>query len=77
MKTTILHDEHGQILSVSKIGDLKGAGSKFARVGIVPGPGQQLVEIELSEEDEQQPLHELHTRYRVDVETAKLVKKHL
>ena len=75
MKTTILHDEHGKILSVAKVGDFKGAGSKFARVGMVPGPGQRLVEIELSDADHKRPLHELHAHYRIDVATAKLVKK--
>ena len=75
MKTTILHDEHGHILSVSKVGDLKASGSKFTRVGMVPGPGQHVVEIELSHEDAKLPLHELHARYRVDKASAKLVKK--
>jgi hypothetical protein len=74
MKTTILHDEHGKILSVSKVGDLKAAGSKFTKVGMVPGPGQKLAEIELSGEDEKLPMSELHARYRVDVASAKLVK---
>ena len=77
MKTAILHDEHGKILSVSKVGDLKAAGSKFARVGMVPGPGQRLVEIELSAEDEKRPLRELHAAYRVDVASSKLTKKDL
>jgi hypothetical protein len=74
MKTTILHDEHGRIVSVSKVGDLKAAGSKFTKVGMIPGPGQKLVEIELSDEDEKLPLSELHGLYRVDVASAKLVK---
>jgi hypothetical protein len=73
MNATILHDEHGRILSVSKIGHL--AGSKFAEVRIIPGQSQQILEIKLNEEDEQRPLRELHREYRVDVATAKLVKK--
>ena len=77
MKTMTLHNEHGHILSVSKVGDLKAAGSKFASVGMVPGAGQKLVKVELSSEDERRPLHELHARYRVDTVSAKLVdKKH-
>jgi hypothetical protein len=75
MITAILHDEHGRILSVSKVGNLKAAGSKFTRVGIVPGPGQRLIEIELSKADEKRTLRELHTGYRVDVASGKLVKK--
>jgi hypothetical protein len=75
MKTTILHDEHGMILSVSKVGDLAAAGSKFTRVGMVPGQGQRLIEVELSAEDEKRPLGALHATYRVDVAASKLVKK--
>jgi hypothetical protein len=74
MKTAILHDEHGRILSVSKVGDLKAAGSKFTKVGMVPGANQKLVEIELSDDDEKLSLSELHARYRVDVASVKLVK---
>jgi hypothetical protein len=75
MKTAILHDEHGQILSVSKVGDLKAAGSKFAKVGLIPGPGQRLIEVEMGDEHDKQPLRELHAAYQVDVATSKLVKK--
>jgi hypothetical protein len=77
MKMTILHDEHGRILSIAKVGDLKAAGSVFARVGLVPGPGQQLAEFELSADDEKRPLRELHATYRIDRATKKLVKKPL
>jgi hypothetical protein len=75
MKTTILHDEHGKILSVSRVGDLAAAGSKFTRVGMVPGQGQRLIEVDLSAEDEKRSLGELHSAYRVDLTAAKLVKK--
>jgi hypothetical protein len=77
MKAAILHDEHGRIISASKIGDLKAAGSKFTRVGMVPGPGQRLIEIELNAEDAKRPLRELHSTYQVNVLQAKLVKKTL
>jgi hypothetical protein len=76
MKASILHDGHGHIVSVAKIGDLKAAGSKFTSAGLIPGAGQHLTEVELSAEDEKLPLHELHARYRVEAKTAKLVKKH-
>jgi hypothetical protein len=75
MKTIILHDARGRILSIAKVGDLKAAGSVFAKVGLVPGPGQQLAEIELSAEDENRPLRELHATYQIDTATKKLVKK--
>ena len=77
MKAAILHDEHGAILSVSKVADLKAAGSKFAAAGMVPGPGQRLVEVELTKQDETVPLRELHAAYRLDVSSSKLTKKAL
>lgn len=75
MKATILHDEHGRIISISKIGSLKDAGSKFVKVGMIPGKGQRVLEVELSEELEKKPLIELHKDYHVDIAAAKLVKK--
>ena len=74
MKATILHDEHGKIIAISKIGNLKQAGSKFTTVGMRPGPHQRMIETELSAEDDARPLPELHTAYRVDITTSKLVK---
>ena len=47
MKATILHDEHGEIIAISKIGNLKEAGSKFLKASMVPGAGQRALEIEL------------------------------
>jgi hypothetical protein len=76
MKVTILHDEHGRIISVSKIGDLKKAGSKFVKVGMLPGPGQWVLEIDLSGDLERKPLLELHNEYHVDPVALKLMKKH-
>jgi hypothetical protein len=74
MKATVLHDEHGKIIAISKIGNLKESGSKFTKVGMVAGPGQGMIETELSPEDDARPLRELHTAYRVDVATSKLLK---
>jgi hypothetical protein len=77
MKATILHDEHGEIIAISKIGNLKEAGSKFVKAGMVPGAGQRVLEIELSGEEGKRTLRELHVEYRVDVVTSKLTKKEL
>jgi hypothetical protein len=74
VKATILYDEHGAILAISKAVDLKAAGSKFSKVGMVPRRGQRLIEAELSREDAARPLRDLHTAYRVDPATSKLVK---
>src|ERR1017187_1818440 len=51
MKASILHDEHGRILSISKAVDLKASGSKFTSFGMMPGAGQQMVGVELSAAD--------------------------
>jgi hypothetical protein len=75
MKATIIHDEHGRIISISKIGDLKEAGSKFVKVGLVPGKGQRLIEIELNRELDRKTLLDLHKEFRIDVANSKLVKK--
>lgn len=77
MKASILHDEHGRILSISKAVDLKVSGSKFTSFGMTPGAGQRMVEVELSAADEKRPLRELHASYRVDTTSQKLVKKAL
>jgi hypothetical protein len=74
MKATILHDEHGLIIAISQMVDLEKSGSKFTKVGMIPGPGQQILEVDLGEL-EGRPLLELHQEYRVDVITSKLVKK--
>jgi len=42
---------------------------------MMPGQGQQIVEVELSAVDAKRPLRELHEAYRVDTVSRKLVKK--
>jgi hypothetical protein len=74
MKASVLHDEHGKIIAISKVGDLKLSGSKFTKVGMVPGPGQRVIETELSAEDSARSLTEFHDAYQVDIATSKLVK---
>jgi hypothetical protein len=75
MRIGVLHDQAGEIIALSKIGDLQTAGSKFTKVGMRPGDGQHFLEIELTHEHEKKSLRELHSGYRVDAVTAKLVGK--
>jgi hypothetical protein len=75
MRLSILHDQHGQIIATAKVGNLKEAGSKFSKVGMVPRKGQGLVEIELTGGLENVPSQDLNNNYRVDLHTAKLVKR--
>ena len=56
MKVSVLHDEHGQIIAISKLEDIRAAGSKFSRVGMIPGKGQRIAEILLSEEQKHKSL---------------------
>jgi hypothetical protein len=55
MKATVLHDERGEIIAISKIHNLQASGSKFTKVGMLPAAGQRILEVELSAEDEQRP----------------------
>jgi hypothetical protein len=75
MQVTVLHDEHGQIVAMANIADRAEAGSKFDRVGMVPGPGQRILDVELSDDDAGRPLAELHQDYRVDLATSTLARK--
>jgi hypothetical protein len=75
MKATFLHDEEGRILAISKPVDLKQAGSKFTRAGMVAGRGQRLLDLDLAEEHASKPLRELHEQFQIDVATSKLVRK--
>ena len=75
MKASVVHDEHGEIISISRVGNLKEAGSKFSKVGMVPGKGQRLVEVDLGGDTEKKSLQDLHRDYRVDTTTSKLVKR--
>jgi hypothetical protein len=73
MKISVLHDQDGNIIAISKVGDLQAAGSKFSRVGMRPGNGQHLLEIVLRGEQGRKSLRELHDEYRV--ESSGLVRK--
>jgi hypothetical protein len=75
MKATIICDEHDYIISIAKVVDLKQAGSKFAKAGIIPGNGQRAIHVELSAELEKMHLRDIHKHYRVDHATSKLVRK--
>ena len=75
MRASLLYDGQGHILAISKSTDLAASGSKFTQAGMVAAAGQTLVELELSAEDSQRPLRELHETYRVDPATKTLVRR--
>jgi hypothetical protein len=75
MKASVLHDNEGRILAISKPADLEASGSKFTQAGMLAGEGQTVIEVELSAEDSQRPLRELHESYRVDPAAKTLVRR--
>jgi hypothetical protein len=75
MKATILHDEHGHIIAIAQVGDLKAAGSKFDRAGILPMSSQQVVEVDLTDDYGKISPLDLPRDYKIDVAYSKLVKK--
>jgi hypothetical protein len=77
MKASIIHDEHGKILSIAKIGNIQAAGSKFHRAGLIPGPGQLLTEVELSTDEDKRPLRELHEQFHINLASRTLVPRKL
>jgi hypothetical protein len=71
MKLTVVHDKKGNIIAISEVVDLKGAGSNFVEAGIIPGKGQLKLDVELTEEIATWDVYKL---YRVDRAASKLVK---
>lgn len=76
MKATILYDEHGRIIAISTMDDQKSTKSKFIKVGMIPGAGQRLLDVELEDDLGGLTLLEFQASHRVDIDVgAKLVKK--
>jgi hypothetical protein len=75
MNVTVLCDEHGNIIAIAQVGDLKAAGSKFDQAGMFPASGQRAVEVDLSGAYKKISLLDLHRDYRVDLASSRIVKK--
>jgi len=75
MKATFLCDNDGCILAIAKPVDLKQAGSKFTRAGMVARAGQRLLELDLAEEHAGKSLRELHEHFQIDIAASKLVTR--
>jgi hypothetical protein len=75
MKASIIFDEHDNIVSIAKAVDLKEAGSKFSRAGLLPGKGQRKIDVELTADTHKMPLRDVHRHFRVDQAKGKLVRK--
>jgi hypothetical protein len=76
MKVSVVSDEQGRIVSVSKFGDVGEKVSGIMKAGVVPERGQTVHEVELPAELHQISLLELHTGFRIDSATGhpRLVK---
>jgi hypothetical protein len=73
LKLSILHDQNGQVLAMSRIDSMRS--KLFVKAGMLPKEGQFVTEIELDRELESIPLHQLHENYRVDIENSRLVRR--
>jgi hypothetical protein len=75
MKAVVVYNEHGQIIAISKAVDLRQAGSKFARAGVIPGEAQHVLDVDLTGELASMHLRDIHQHYHVDRVTSKLVRR--
>ncbi|SKC97316.1 hypothetical protein SAMN05445504_7133 [Burkholderia sp. CF099] len=75
MKATIVHDDHGKIVSIYKHVNLKDVKSKFVQVGVEPGHGQRAMEVDLSDDLDKIPMVELHENYCIEISSSSLIKK--
>ena len=75
MKATVVYDENGEIIAISKAVDLREAGSKFTEAGIIPGEGQYALDVELRGELASMRLRDIHQNYSFDRAASKLVKR--
>jgi hypothetical protein len=75
MKVTVLHDHNGHIIGISKVMDTRVAGSKAIEAGIIPGKGQFMLDIELTQEHAGMRLLDIQKHYRVDRDKSELVKR--
>ncbi len=74
MKLTVVSDQHGNIVSISQPGDIGDKVSGIVKVGMVPGHGNALHEIDLPRELEHVNLLEIHKGYKVDLKKGILIK---
>ena len=65
----IAHDANGHILDLGEVH----ADHKQRRVGVVPSPGQSVVEVDKDQNLSRLNHHEIIQQYRVDIQTKCLV----
>ena len=77
MRVHIVHDDSGRLIAVSRVmsrADLESSGSAFIKAGPVPGPGQHVVETDVSDELVDRGLRAVLDGYRWDISGTALVE---
>ena len=74
MKLSVVSDQHGNIVSITKPGDVGDKVSGIMKAGIEPGKGQTFHEIDLPKELEKVNLLDIHKGYKVDLKKGTLLK---
>jgi len=75
MKLTVVADQHGKIVSISKPGDVGEKVSGIMKANVVTGKGQTIHEIDVPRELETLSLLDIHAGYKVDLKKGILVKR--
>jgi hypothetical protein len=74
MKLSIVSDQHGNIVSITRPGDVGDKVSGIMKAGVEAAHGQTVHEIDVPRELENVDLLDLHKGYRVDLKKGTLVK---
>jgi hypothetical protein len=72
MKVIIVHDALGRIISITKISP---DAPKELGVGVLPNPGDSVVEVELTGDDANKSLDAIHRTLAIDVKSGNIIKR--
>jgi hypothetical protein len=72
MKVIVVHDSLGRIVSVTK---LSPDAAKESGIGVLPNPGESVVEVELTGGNANRSLSDIHSAMAVDVRSGKLIDR--
>jgi hypothetical protein len=74
MKFSVVSDQHGNIVSILRPGDVGDKVSGIMKAGVEAAPGQTVHEIEAPKELEKVNLLDIHKQFKVDLKKGTLVK---
>jgi len=74
MKVIVVHDARGKIVSLARLEHEITQRDLAVGVGVKPGRGQSVLEVDISGDLAGKPLSEIHNEYQVDLKAKKLVK---